>query len=275
MRMEVTWEQVATQPSPAAGERIVYGGESAEQFGVLRLPRGRGPYPTAVLVHGGCWLADYDYRHVEPLAAALTARGLATWVLEYRRIGQPGGGWPGTFLDVACGLDRLRSLQERGIDLERIAVVGHSAGGQLALWLGARPRVPVGSDVYVAEPLRVRAVVGLAAISDLDRYSLGAGECNAAVLDLMGGRPEAQIARYAAVNPLALAPLDVPVTLVHGDADATVPLEQSRRFAQRHLETGGTIELVVVRDAGHFDVIAPFGTVWPQIEDRIVASITG
>ena len=121
----------------------------------------------------------------------------------------------------------------------------------------------------------MRAVIGLAAISDLDSYSLGAGDCNAAVLDLMGGRPEAQIARYAAVNPVALVPIGVPVTLVHGDADSTVPLEQSRRFAERQLATGGLTELVVVRDAGHFDVIAPFGTVWPAIEEKIVASLAG
>ncbi|NNM01628.1 MAG: alpha/beta hydrolase, partial [Gammaproteobacteria bacterium] len=96
-------------PSPPADATIAYGADPL-QFGELRLPPGDGPFPAIVLIHGGCWLAKYDLSYIRKLAAAFTAAGIATWTVEYRRVGDPGGGWPGTYEDIAASGDHLRSL---------------------------------------------------------------------------------------------------------------------------------------------------------------------
>jgi acetyl esterase/lipase len=268
---EVTFEQVVAQTVTSRGERLAYADESPQQFGVLRVPAGAGPHPVAAIVHGGCWLADYDYAHVERMAEVLTEQGLATWVIEYRRLGHDGGGWPGTFRDVARGLDHVRTLAaEHRLDLERVVAVGHSAGGQLALWLAARPKVAPQSELFVAQPVSVAGVVALAAIAALRTYALGSGSCNAAVPDLMGGLPRSVGARYDEVSPLELVPLDVPVRLVHGVDDAIVPLEQSRRLVSAQRRANGDVVLDVIARAGHFDVVAPFATAWPTVQQRIL-----
>jgi acetyl esterase/lipase len=268
---EVTFEQVAAQPVASRGTRIVYAEESPQQFGVLRVPAGAGPHPVVAIVHGGCWLAAYDYRHIERMAEALTERGLATWAIEYRRIGNEGGGWPGTFRDVASGLDHLRALASaHHLDLARVVVVGHSAGGHLALWLASRQRVAAASALHFADPLRVSGVVGLAAIADLRTYALGGGQCNAAVPELMGGLARSVAARYDEASPLELVPLGVPVRLVHGADDAIVPLEQSRRFAAAERRVRGDVALDVITRAGHFDVVAPFAAAWSTVEKRVL-----
>lgn len=273
---EVTFEQVARQPVESRGERFDYGSEAPFQFGTLRVPAGDGPFAVAAIVHGGCWLADYDYRHVERMAEVLTARGLATWVIEYRRIGHAGGGWPGTLRDVASGLDHLRVLAPKHrLDLARVVVVGHSAGGQLALWLAARPKVAPASDLYVADPLAVAGVVALAGITDLRSYALGSGACNAAVPELMGGLARSVGNRYDEASPLELVPLGVPVRLVHGAADGIVPIEQSRRFVDAERRREGDIALDVIPGAGHFDLVAPFAPAWSTVEKRIIELVAG
>ena len=124
-------------PAPDADERIPYS-DPPLRFGELRLPAGAGPHPLAVVIHGGFWRAAYNLDHIGHLCAALGEVGVATWSLEYRRIGDDGGGWPGTFADVAAGADFVRELSlSQSIDPERVVSVGHSAGGHLALWLAS------------------------------------------------------------------------------------------------------------------------------------------
>jgi acetyl esterase/lipase len=268
---EVTWEQVAAQVPASSGERIKYAQESPYQFGILRVPEGEGPHPVVVVIHGGCWLAQFDHRHVEKLAEVLTEGAVATWVVEYRRIGNSGGGWPGTFLDVARGTDHLRTLAaEYPLDLDRVVVLGHSAGAHLALWVAARTKLAANSDLYRADPLRVSGVVSLAGITDLRSYSLGSGSCNAAVPDLMGGMPRSFDERYNDANPWDLLPLGVPLRFVHGANDNIVPVSQSRRFANAELKTNSSVEIDVVGGAGHFDLVAPFAPAWQVVEPRIL-----
>jgi acetyl esterase/lipase len=270
-RAPVEWAEIAAQPRPAPGQRIAYD-TGPHRFGELRLPDGRGPHPVVVLIHGGCWQSEYDLEHVAPLAAALTESGYATWTLEYRRIGATGGGWTATFDDVSRGTDHLRALAEdHPLDLERVVLAGHSAGGHLALWLAARPNLPAESPLHAPDPLPVRGVVALAAITDLRAYGEGNGDCNASVAQLLGGGPDAVPERYAAASPVELVPLDVPVRLVHGELDAIVPLEQSERFHLRTLRRApqGHARVTVVGGAGHFDVIAPFAPAWSLVEGAV------
>jgi acetyl esterase/lipase len=266
----VRWTDVADRQVAAADHRIAYG-EGPLQFGDLRLPAGEGPHPVAVVIHGGCWLSKYDLRHISHLSEALTRAGVATWTIEYRRIGDPGGGWTGTFEDVAAGADRLRAITARfPLDLERVVLVGHSAGGHLALWAAARGGLPAGSAVFGEEPLAVRGVVALAAISDLGTFARGAADCNAAVRPLLGGSPGEVPERYRQASPIERLPLRVPVRLVHGAADPHVPIEQSRAFAAQARAAGDDVELVEIPAAAHFDLIAPWSPAWSTVEGVVL-----
>jgi acetyl esterase/lipase len=268
------WSDIAALPQEPADERIQYGADPL-QFGELRLPAGPGPHPVAVFIHGGCWRSHFDLRHVASASAALARAGVATWTIEYRRIGDAGGGWPGTFQDVALGTDHLRTLAQRyPLDLTRVVLIGHSAGGHLALWLAARHHLPPGSPIGSADPLPIRGVVPLAGITDLRTFGAGAGGCNAAVAALLGGTPEEVPTRYAQANPMELLPSGVPTRLLHGALDPIVPVEQSRSFQAHGSERGDDTRLRVIEGMGHFDLIAPTSPAWRQVE-RTVRSLLG
>ncbi|MDQ3309402.1 MAG: alpha/beta hydrolase [Gemmatimonadota bacterium] len=265
----VTWAEIERQPVPAADHRIAYGSDSLH-FGELRLPRGPGPHPLVVVIHGGCWRSQYNLEHISSASAALTRAGYATWTLEYRRIGNPGGGWPGTFQDVAQGTDYVRALAQRfPLDLDRVVLMGHSAGGHLALWLAARRNLPRESVLRSPDPLPVRGVVSLAGITDLRSYGAAPGSCNAAVAELMGGTSQEFPDRYLQGSPVELLPLGVPQRLLHGALDPTVPVEQSRTLEARARAQGDDAQLWLLEGAGHFDVIAPFAPAWRRVEEAV------
>lgn len=267
----VTWEEIAARPVPPAVHRLSYR-DGALNFGDLRLPTGSGPFPVAVVIHGGCWRAENDLRHVSHLSAALTQAGVATWTIEYRRVGDPGGGWPGTFEDVAAGTDYVRRLGDQfPLDSQRVILVGHSAGGHLALWLAARQNLPAGSPLSSGAPLAIQGVVSLAGISDLRAFSVGSAYCNASVAPLLGGTPEQVPDRYSHANPIELLPLRVPLRLLHGASDPIVTVEQSRTFAERSAREGGDVDVRVIPRAGHFDLIAPWSSAWPTVERAVLS----
>lgn len=270
---QVSWAQIMAQPQPADGERISYGSAPA-QFGELRLPGGRGPFALAVLIHGGCWRAEYGLDHIAALAADLNEQGVATWAIEYRRLGETGGGWPGTFDDVVAGLARLESIaNERPIDLDRMVLVGHSAGGHLALWLASRQQLPQDHRWHGRLPEGVRGVVGLAAITGLAEYASGSGACNAAVPMLLGEDSSRLADRLGLGSPDRLLPPAVAVHLVHGREDRIVPVSQSERYAEQVRRAGGRAEQTVVSGAGHFDLIAPFAHAWPRVRSVIIEAL--
>ena len=225
----------------------------------------------ALIVHGGCWQSQYDLRHLGPLSAALADAGLATWTLEFRRIGDAGAGWPGTFEDVARGADHLRTLaREFPLDLRRVVAVGHSAGGHLALWLAARRNLPERSELRFGDPLPLKGVVSLAGVCDLRSFGAGPSSCNASVQRLLEGSPAQVPERYAHANPSELLPLRVPVRLVQGALDTIVRPEQSQRFAEKARQQGDDARVVMIDAAGHFDVIAPFAPAFQKVRRAVL-----
>ena len=255
-------------PAPVADARIPYG-PLTHQFGDLRLPAGKGPHPVVVMVHGGFWRARYDLEHVGHLCADLTRRGLATWSLEYRRIGHPDGGWTGTFEDVALGLDFLRTLAPRhALDLPRVVVMGHSAGGHLALWLAARGRLKPGQPLHTPQPFLPKGAVSLAGVVDLEQaFTLRLSD--GVVESLLGGTPTQVPERYRLASPAALLPLGLKQVLVHGDKDTIVPPRLSTDYHARAQKLGDPVRKVMLPGAGHFEVIDPKAPEWPQIVEAV------
>jgi acetyl esterase/lipase len=263
--------ELATAPAPAGAVRISYGSDPM-QFGELGVPSTKGPHPLAIVIHGGCWVAklgDLDPRAVamdnmRPLATALNEVGIATWNIEYRRLGNQGGGWPGTFRDVASGTDFIRTLAtERQLDLTRVVSIGHSAGAHLALWLAARPKLSKASELYVSDPLRVTGVVSLDGPPDLKAtIPLQRPVCGAPVItDLIGGSPDERPDRYRDASPIEQLPLGVPQAFFTGQMFAAhaAPYEAATRKA------GDAVQSVAIPSAGHFVFIDPQSDVWPQV----------
>ena len=237
-------------------------GEHPDQVANLHLPEGDGPFAVVVLVHGGFWRHGWDRTLMTPLARDLALRGIAAWNIEYRRVGQKGGGWPGTFNDVSAAVDQLASVD--AVDTAHAAVVGHSAGGHLALWLAARPRVRPGMPG--ADPaVRLRGAVAQGAVSCLtDAWKANLGD--GAVAALVGGSPDEVPERYEAADPKGLLPLGVPQVLVHGGRDDPVPLRLAHEYARA---AGSEAELVELPTADHFDVVDPSHSAWHEVVDRL------
>jgi acetyl esterase/lipase len=270
----MTAEDLLALPQPAADHVIAYG-PAPPQKAELRLPKGPGPHPVVILVHGGCWQAQWGLDHVRSLAAALAAEGWAIWSLEYRRLGDPGGDWPGPLEDVARGADHLREVAStHSLDLDRVVAVGHSAGGQLALWLAGRHRLPRGSPLHVQSPLRLRGVVSLAGITDL-RTGAAAGICGDAIRQLLGGVPSDLTDRLGLSSPIELVPLGVPVRLVCGARDSIVPMDQARAYEAAATKAGDTVAVDVVESVGHFELVNPSSAAWPAVRGAVRTLLEG
>lgn len=266
----LSWSELAARPLPEAGRRISYGPETS-QFGELRLPQNvKDPAPVVVLIHGGCWLADFDYAYMSHLAAALSAEGYATWTIEYRRLGEAGGGWPNTFTDVGAAIDRLRQLATtHALDLSRVVTLGHSAGGQLALWAASRPRLGLGSPLHADGAMPIRGVIGLAAITDLADYrNSPADSCHGSVEPLMGASPQAVPKRYSQVSPIELLPLHAEQWLIQGERDPIVDSASVERYVKAAKAAGEQARLIRI-GSGHFDPVVPEGPSWQTIRQAL------
>jgi acetyl esterase/lipase len=251
-----------------AGRKHAYGAQPL-QFGELNLPDRPGPHPVIILIHGGCWLSEYDIKHSRALANAFAKDGSAVWNLEYRRVGDAGGGWPGTFLDVAGGADHLRTLaKEYPLDLSRVIAVGHSAGGHLALWLAARHKLPASSDIYRAKPIEIAAVLPLAPASELDQLHEKA-VCGNVVDRLIGGAPTALPERYHHATPSRWAPIGVPQTVIVGKQDSAWGWVGKAYVEAVRAAGDEQVRLITVPQAGHFEVIDPKSSAWPTVRDGV------
>ena len=267
---------LAAETSPPV-QRYTYGSHPS-QYVELTVPAGVGPFPVVVVVHGGFWSTSYGAELGRPLAADLVKRGYAAANLEYRRVGSSstagGGGWPATGLDVAAAVDALavqgQQLAGGRLNLTRVVGLGHSAGGQLAGWLAARPGLPVTAPG--ANPkVRLTGLVAQAGVMDLvgaARESTG----GSAVPSYMGGSPDKLPTAYSQASPMARVPLHIPSVCVHGTSDTNVPIRQSERFVAAALQAGDTSELQ--RFAGnHFDLITVGTPAWTLCTDAIARLI--
>lgn len=249
-------------------------GPSRSQCADLYLPIGPGPHNVIVLIHGGSWMKRYKRIVMRSLAGDLLARGWAVWNIEYRRVGD-GGGWPMTFDDVAAAIDHLAEL-DAPLDLDRgVTLIGHSAGGHLALWAAGREHLAAGAPGHIdGEPrVRIERVIAQAGVCDLaGAYQRWKG---GRVLDFIGGSPEELPERYAVGDPMQLLPLSMPALLVHGVLDETVSVELARNYERAARAAGGAIELVeVLGEPGrHRTHIDPRGKAWAEVTQRLAVPV--
>jgi len=249
-------DDILTLPPPPADARLPYGTDP-NQFGEMRLPQdGKGPYPVVVNIHGGFWRNKYGLAHAGHLCAALTKKGLATWNLEYRRVGDAGGGWPHTFEDIASGYRYVPQIAKKyNLDTSRIVVMGHSAGGQLALCLAAHES-------------SVKNAVSLAGVVDLlQAYEQHLSDD--AVVQFLGGKPSEVPEHYHEADPMQLK-IKATQWLLHGLADDVVPPSFSHNYVAQKQEAGENAHLLEVAAAGHLELIDPRSTAWPRVEQTVL-----
>ncbi len=263
--------ELASRPVPDGVKKIAYG-EDELQFGELRLPAGKGPHPVVVIVHGGCWMAKLrnlppgavSLDALRPMAAELAAKGIASWNLEYRRLGNEGGGWPGTFTDVANGADHLRKLASaNALDLSRVVAAGHSAGGHFALWLAGRSRLGQTSELYSKDPLKLRGVINLDGPGDLkSTIPLGEPICGAPVItQLFGGTPTEKPERYRDGSPAELLPFGIPQEHFIGQMFSSI----APAFDAAGKKSGDKVNSTIDPKGGHFGWIDPKSAEWPAV----------
>ena len=262
--MKVRTHQYPYGPHPSQTVRLI-------------LPGG-AHIPVAVVIHGGYWRAAYGAELAEPLGRDLTRFGVGAAVIEYRRMGE-GGGWPTTLADVARAVDSLavqgQYVAEGTLLLDRVAAVGHSAGGQLAAWLAHRGSLRAGTAGSVGPGEAHVPVVGAvtqAGLLDLvgaATEQLGDG----AVVALMEGEPRSLPQRYHHASPLASVGDGARVVCVHGDADDTVPLSQSERYVEAARMAGDPARLIVLPGVGHFELIDPDERAWEVCRDQLLRMV--
>jgi acetyl esterase/lipase len=252
---------------PAPTAHLVYG-SAPSQYVELFLPSGSGPFPVVLLIHGGCWLKEFQgITQMRNLAGALMARGIATWNVEYRRVDEDGGGYPGTYQDVAAALDLL--VAEAGahhLDTHRLLAMGHSAGGHLVQWLAGRTVLPASSPLYQAHPFPVKHVIALGSIGDLrSRASSLKGTCGVEPVQLTGlpsaGRPDV----YSDTSPAELMPNGSTTVLINGALDSISPPQTAIDYAARALRAGDNVSTLLLPQASHFDEVAASSPAWAMI----------
>jgi acetyl esterase/lipase len=252
-------EDILSKQPPAPDLRFPYG-QDPNQFVDVRLPEGKGPHPVVFFIHGGYWRAKYDLTHAGHLCVALKKIGIATWNVEYRRVGNPGGGWPGTFEDIRSAYRALHSHKNESLaklDPKRVCVSGHSAGGHLAVCLAA------------FEPTVTR-VLSLAGVLDLRRaWELHLS--NDAVVEFLGGTPTTVPDHYHEASPAERSISQAHQKLIHGNADDVVPYEFSQNYAAKKKAAGEHVELITLPGVGHFEIIDPGSNAWKQVESTFVS----
>jgi acetyl esterase/lipase len=243
---------------PPPSKHIAYG-TAPSQFVELFRPHGKGPFPVVFLVHGGCWVKQFGgIVQMRNLAGALAAEGIAVWNVEYRRVDEAGGGYPGTFQDMIAAIDLLIAYAaEHQLDAKRIVAVGHSAGGHLVQWLASRARLPAASPLYKPEPFPVREVIALGSIGDLrNRVDKSGQVCGIDVTQLTGPPSAARPDIYSDTSPAELLPNGSHTTLINGALDTVSPPDTAFAYAKRAQASKDSIETLILPNASHYDEVS-------------------
>lgn len=249
-------------------------GPGKVQFGELRVPEGKGPFPVAIIYHGGCLLrAVDDTRSTAPIATALAAKGVATWNVDYRALGDEGAGYPGTYLDWAAAADYLRVLSKTyPLDLTRVVAVGHSAGVPGAAFVAARTKMPPDAEIRGTNPLPIKAVVAIdgppdpANLAGLDEKVCG----GPIVKKFLGGTAAEQPERYKLISPATYLPTGVPMTMISSSFVLPMPLAEA--YAKNAV-AGADQATVVAIKGDHFNVVAPGQPQWVKVEALILDAL--
>lgn len=263
----MTWADLTGRARPSPQATIAYGPDEYQKVD-LWLPPADGPFPTVLMVHGGCWTTSIADRSLMDWAADdLRQSGYAVWNIDYRGVDRPGGGYPGTFLDAAAATDLLRDhAQEFRLDVSRVVAVGHSAGGHLALWLAARPRIPADSPLRTSHPLPIAHVIALGGLPDLETTAASPDNgCGVEVVERLVGAGRADLYRDTSVP--RLLPLGVPQDLINGREDLIIPYRLATDYVAK---AGGEATLHTVADTGHVELIAPGSAAWSAAR-RLIA----
>lgn len=258
--------------------KLFYGSDE-NQFGELRLPKSDGPHPVAIVIHGGFWREPFKLDLMTKVAENLTANGIATWNIEYRRVSNRGEAWPETLTDVAQACDFLASLaDDYSLDLSKVITIGHSAGGHLATWLAARHKLSKESELFTTDtPLTISGVISLAGVLDLEtmhdvheyRDQTLSLEPNNPTADLLGGSPKEVPERYRQASPIELLPLGVQQVLIHGALDVHVPIGISTNYHRMAQEAGDFVKLVELPQAEHFMLTDISSQAWEFVLEEV------
>ncbi|MGE4408959.1 MAG: alpha/beta hydrolase [Sphingobium sp.] len=263
----MTWSDLTNRPRPKATATIAYGTDPMQKID-LWLPGGQGPFPVVLMVHGGCWLTRVaDRSLMDWVAEDLRTHGIAVWNIDYRGIDIAGGGYPGTFQDVAAAADKLAAdAGKYHLDLKRLVAVGHSAGGHLALWLSARPRLPADSVLYSVHPLPIQHVVSLGGLPDLEATaeSPDNGCGTKGIAGLVGAPSAAHADVFADTSVTRLLPLGVEQILINGGYDRIIPGRLGLDFFKKAQAAGDKVTLSFVSKTGHVELITPDSKAWTQ-----------
>jgi acetyl esterase/lipase len=256
---------------PAPSRHVAYGA-APSQFAELFQPAGDGPFPVAVIIHGGCWTREFGgITQMRNMAGDLAGQGIAVWNVEYRRYDEAGGGYPGMYHDVAAAMDRLRVLAPgHQLDLSRIVLVGHSAGGHLAQWAGSRARLPRSSPLFVADPLPVPTVISLGGLADLrNEAALIKTSCDRDSAQLAGVASAERPDVYADTSPAEMLPSGVRTVLIHGELDTISPLRAGQDYARRAQAAGDAADVIVLPGGSHYDEVAATSPSWSIVSAQI------
>jgi acetyl esterase/lipase len=243
---------------PPPTQHIAYG-TAPSQYVELFKPQGNGPFPVVLLVHGGCWVKRYGgIVQMRNLAGPLTAQGIAVWNVEYRRVDEAGGGYPGTFEDMIAAVDLFISkAAEHHLDTSRVVAMGHSAGGHLVQWLAGRAKIPATSPLYRPAPFTPREIIALGSIGDLRNRVDKAGQvCGIDVTQLTGPATAARPDIYSDTSAAELMPNGSHTTLINGDLDSVSPPESAEAYAARARAAHDSVETLILPNASHFDEVS-------------------
>jgi acetyl esterase/lipase len=269
----LTWPDLTKRRRPDPDATIAYGPDQLQQAD-LWLPVGPGPHPVVLMVHGGCWQTKIaDRRLMDWIAADLRSDGVAVWNIDYRGVDRAGGGYPGTFSDVAKAADALRThAAAHRLDMRRVVAVGHSAGGHLALWLAGRRKLPATSPLHGSDPLPIAQVVSLGGLPDLEATATSPDNgCGTDVVARLVGSGRAD--PYADTSVPRLLPLGVPQHLVNGREDRIIPFRMATDYRARARAAGDRVTLHVPPRTGHVELIAPETAAWAQAKRLILKEL--